>query len=181
MATTLIIGGCRSGKSRHALSLGESTGGSRRNLFVATCVPFDAEMRTRVEHHQRDRGPRWHTIEEPIDIDQVMRRDGLEADVVLVDCLTLWATNLMLRYDQDDAVLRHVARVEEVLADPPCPIILVTNEVGTGIVPENALARRFRDLTGWINQRMAGSCRQVVWMVAGIPVTIKPQGARDIR
>jgi adenosylcobinamide kinase/adenosylcobinamide-phosphate guanylyltransferase len=176
--TTLIIGGCRSGKSRHALSMGEALRGGR-NFFLATCVPSDEEMRARVHRHRQERGPRWNTIEEPFDIDRTLLQNGPGADVIIVDCLTLWATNLLLRHDSDDDVMRCVDRLDAVLSAPPCPIILVTNEVGAGIVPENALARRFRDLTGWINQRVARCCGRVVWMVAGIPVTIKPSGQRE--
>jgi adenosylcobinamide kinase/adenosylcobinamide-phosphate guanylyltransferase len=178
LPTTLIIGGCRSGKSRHALSMGEALCGGR-NFFLATCVPHDEEMRDRVHRHRRERGPQWETIEEPVDIDRALLKNGPGADVIIVDCLTLWATNLLLRYENDDDVMRYLDRLDATLSAPPCPIILVTNEVGAGIVPENALARRFRDLTGWINQRVAQCCSCVVWMVAGIPVTIKPSGIRE--
>lgn len=173
--TTLIIGGCRSGKSSHALKMGEALCGSR-NLFLATCVPYDDEMHDRVHRHRQERGSRWKTIEEPLDIDRTLLQNGPGTDVIIVDCLTLWATNLLLHYDNDNKALQHIERLDEVLTNPACTIILVTNEVGAGIVPENALARRFRDLTGWINQYVAQRCHSVVWMVAGIPVTIKPSG-----
>lgn len=172
ITSTLIIGGCRSGKSRHALTIGEALGG-RRNLFLATCVPHDEEMRDRVHRHRRERGSHWETIEEPIDIDRILLQNGPGTDVIIVDCLTLWSANLLLHYDNDDDVMRHTERLGEALSTPACHMVFVTNEVGAGIVPENALARRFRDLTGWINQHLAKHCHTVVWMVAGIPLTIK--------
>jgi len=172
--TTLIIGGCRSGKSRHAMQLGEETAGKKK-IFLATCVPQDTEMHSRVERHQAERGAHWQTVEEPIDIVQAIRQHGPAADVCLVDCLTLWVTNLMLAHDNDETVGQCITRLCGLISDPPCELILVTNEVGAGIVPENRLARRFRDMTGWTNQQVAAVCRTVIWMVAGIAVLIKPQ------
>ncbi len=171
-STTLILGGCRSGKSRYALSLGNSYPGQRK-LFVATCEPRDAEMRARIERHQRERGTHWQTRESPIDLVALLARQAEGTDLILVDCLTLWISNLLLTLDNDDLVQDHVDRLCGILSTPPCPIILVSNEVGAGIVPENPLARRFRDLTGSANQKTAAACGQVVWMVAGIAVPIK--------
>jgi adenosylcobinamide kinase / adenosylcobinamide-phosphate guanylyltransferase len=170
--TTLIIGGCRSGKSSYALCLGEKTTGQRK-LFVATCQPHDDEMKDRVERHQQERGEHWKTVEAPVEIVDVIERSGLDADIILIDCLTLWVSNLMMTYDSNDDVIERISRLSDAILSPPCPIILVTNEVGTGIVPENPLARRFRDLTGWCNQSIASRCTDVVWMVAGIPNSIK--------
>ena len=172
--TTLIIGGCRSGKSRHALLLGEKNAG-RRNLFVATAQAHDAEMKTRIELHKQDRGERWQTVEAPLEIVDAIRRQGPGTDIMLIDCLTLWTSNLMMVHkDDDEAVVAEMERLRQVILVPPCPIILVTNEVGAGIVPENPLARRYRDLAGWCNQKIANACTTVIWMVAGIPATIKP-------
>jgi len=171
-STTLIIGGCRSGKSSHALTLGEKSAGGR-NLFVATCQPHDAEMAARIAHHQKERGRHWQTVEAPLDPDKVIADHGPGADVLLIDCLTLWISNLMMANKDDDRVMQAVDRLYRTLKAPPCPIILVANEVGAGIVPENAMARRFRDLAGWCNQKMAEACRRVIWMVAGIAVQIK--------
>lgn len=173
--TTLVIGGCRSGKSNHALKLGEMAAG-KRNLFVATGQAHDEEMRARIERHQKDRGDRWQTVEAPLEIVNAIDRQGRGADIMLIDCLTLWTSNLMLSLDTDEAVMAQMDRLQEVIIAPPCPIILVTNEVGTGIVPENPMARRFRDLNGWCNQIIATACEKVIWMVAGIPVHIKPSG-----
>ncbi|MCJ8500768.1 bifunctional adenosylcobinamide kinase/adenosylcobinamide-phosphate guanylyltransferase [Desulfatitalea alkaliphila] len=171
--TTLVIGGCRSGKSRHALEMAHAAP-ARRKLFVATCEPADGEMDERVRRHQQERGPSWHTVEAPLELAAAILQAATAHDVAVVDCLTLWLSNLLLAHPKDPAAID--SRVEalcDVLAAPPCPLLLVTNEVGSGIVPENALARRYRDLVGQTNQRVAAACRQVVWMVAGIAVPIK--------
>jgi adenosylcobinamide kinase / adenosylcobinamide-phosphate guanylyltransferase len=172
ISTTLIAGGCRSGKSRQALALGEKAAG-RRNLFVATCQPYDAEMAARIARHQQERGRHWKTVEAPLQPDKVLADQGPGADVLLIDCLTLWISNLMMAHNRDEEVMDAVDRLHRAVIAPPCPIILVTNEVGSGIVPENPMARRFRDLAGWCNQRMADACHSVIWMVAGIAVPIK--------
>ncbi len=171
--TTLIIGGCRSGKSGHAMNLGEKALG-RQNLFVATGQAHDAEMKARIVRHQRERGDRWQTVEAPVEIVDAIEQQGPGSDVMLIDCLTLWTSNLVMADKDDEAIIIEMERLAKVILSPPCPIILVTNEVGTGIVPENALARRYRDLAGWCNQKIAQACDRVIWMVAGIPVTIKP-------
>lgn len=108
-----------------------------------------------------------------MDIVDVIERSGRETNVILIDCLTLWVSNLMMAHESDEDIIERVSQLSEAIQSPPCPIILVTNEVGAGIVPENPLARRFRDLTGWCNQRIASGCSDVVWMVAGIPQSIK--------
>jgi len=174
--TKLIIGGCRSGKSSHALSLGDKFAG-QRNIFVATCQPHDAEMEARIQRHQLERGRHWQTVESPIDLAGAIGNHGPKGDILLIDCLTLWVSNLMTAHDRDEDIMQEMRRLEAAIAAPPCPIILVTNEVGAGIVPENPLARRFRDLTGWCNQKMAVVCDDVVWMVAGIAVPIKSSSA----
>jgi adenosylcobinamide kinase/adenosylcobinamide-phosphate guanylyltransferase len=177
-STIFVIGGCRSGKSSHALRLGESLPG-RHKLFVATCVPQDSEMHQRVQRHQQDRGPQWSTLEVPVELAQSIVQFGASADLMLVDCLTLWVSNLMLAHENQKPIDDCVEGLCAVLRDPPCPLVLVSNEVGAGIVPENPLARRFRDIVGWTNQQVAAACRQVIWMVAGIPVPIKPNSPRS--
>lgn len=176
-STILITGGCRSGKSGHALNLASKVRGTRR-LFVATCVAEDEEMRRRVQRHQKERGPAWQTLEEPVELAHVIQRQGPDADLILVDCLTLWVSNLMTKQPDDTTFLGWLDELCRVIARPPCPLIFVTNEVGAGIVPENKLARQFRDLTGWANQKVAAACTTVIWMVAGIAVTIKPGNDR---
>ena len=168
----LIIGGCRSGKSRQALKLAEAISGDRK-YFIATCDPRDTEMVDRVKRHQAERKSPWQTIEAPLNITGMIDDIRSRADVILVDCLTLWTSNILLAHPETEDLESWAIDLESSLAREGCPIIMVTNEVGTGIVPENRLARRFRDMAGFLNQRIANCCDQVIWMVAGIPVKIK--------
>jgi adenosylcobinamide kinase/adenosylcobinamide-phosphate guanylyltransferase len=167
-----VIGGCRSGKSRQALEAAEGMPGDHKT-FIATCIPHDEEMKQRVEQHQKERSLIWRTVEEPIRLPQAIVEQSRQADVVLVDCLTLWISNLMLELDDDRKILAGLPELTRALQSVHCPVVLVSNEVGTGIVPENQLSRRFRDLVGSTNQTVAGQADRVVWMVAGIPVGIK--------
>jgi adenosylcobinamide kinase/adenosylcobinamide-phosphate guanylyltransferase len=169
---TLITGGARSGKSAHALALARSCRGSRR-FFIATAEGLDDEMRARIARHQRDRGGLFETLEEPIAISGAIASLGTQADVVVLDCLTLWVSNLMGRGDNEEAVLSHAEKLAEVLARRRCETIIVTDEVGWGIVPENPVARRFRDVLGWTNQKIAQAADRVILMAAGLPVTLK--------
>jgi adenosylcobinamide kinase/adenosylcobinamide-phosphate guanylyltransferase len=175
--STLIIGGCRSGKSRHALALAEAVPGDRK-LFVATCVPADAEMRDRVTRHPAQREHRWTTAEVAVDIAATIRDNSSASDVIVVDCLTLWTSNLMMASKDPEAISQQVYQLIAAVTQSRCPVILVANEVGLGIVPENQLARRFRDQAGFINQQVAAAVDDVVWMVAGIAVTIKSVRSR---
>lgn len=170
-----VIGGCRSGKSRHALKLAEAVGGKK--VFIATCMPQDEEMHQRVAAHQSERGDDWQTVEAPLKLAAAIAHGAGQADVVVVDCLTLWTSNLMLADLSSTAMSKAVADLVEAVTTARCPVILVSNEVGAGIVPENRLARQFRDEVGRINQQVAAAVHQVIWMVAGIPVTIKPERA----
>ena len=172
--TTFVIGGCKSGKSGHALKLAEDIEAGRY-VYVATCVPSDDEMRERVLRHQQERSQKWETLEEPIEIAQVIAEQSRPDRVILVDCLTLWITNLLMN-DGSQTLEQIEQRIEEVnrsLSQSRGPVLLVSNEVGTGIVPENRLARLFRDVAGLANQKVAAVVDRVVWVVAGIPVTIK--------
>lgn len=168
----LVLGGCRSGKSAHALQLAESMG--PRRIFVATCVPHDTEMQQRVDHHRQERGDSWTTREVPLDLAGTIRNSGSSADVMLIDCLTLWLSNLLMENDKEKRLRKSIQDLAEAVRSAPRGVILVSNEVGAGIVPENRLARHYRDLAGWTNQAMAAVCDRVVWTVAGIPVTVKP-------
>jgi adenosylcobinamide kinase/adenosylcobinamide-phosphate guanylyltransferase len=176
MSTTLVIGGCRSGKSSHALHLADSMGNVRK-FFLATCIPHDDEMHQRVSRHQAERGADWIAVETPVFLSESIRDIGPKADVLLVDCLTLWVSNLMMALANPDAptdlLTAQTGLLIESLRTAACPVILVSNEVGAGIVPDNALAREFRDSMGQVNQRIAACVDQVIWMVAGIPVKIK--------
>ena len=167
-----LIGGCRSGKSRQALETAEGMPGDHKT-FIATCIPRDAEMKQRVAQHQKERNLSWHTVEAPVHLPQAIVEQSRQADVVLVDCLTLWISNLMLELEDDRKILACLPELTKALKSADCPVVLVSNEVGTGIVPENQLSRRFRDLVGSTNQAVARQADRVVWMVAGIPVGIK--------
>lgn len=169
---TLVTGGVRSGKSRHALELAAPY---RRRLFVATAEAFDDEMRLRIARHRAERAERFETVEAPLDPGAILRQPPPGVDVILLDCLTVWIGNLMHHRGQemslDDAPFRTLF---DALTQPPCDVILVTNEVGMGIVPDNPMARRFRDLAGGINARAAELADQVIFMVSGIPLCLKP-------
>jgi adenosylcobinamide kinase/adenosylcobinamide-phosphate guanylyltransferase len=167
-----IIGGCRSGKSRHALETAKRIAGIKK-IFIATCIPHDAEMRQRVDRHQKERGRDWQTVEAPVDLTQAITVSSRQADVLLVDCLTLWISNLLMEIEDDEIIAERIAGLTQSVASASSPVILVSNEVGGGVVPENKLARRFRDLAGTANQAVAEQADRVVWMVAGIPVQIK--------
>lgn len=169
---TLVIGGCRSGKSSHALSLADAIPGDRK-IFIATSVPTDSEMEKRVTKHRQERGILWTTVEEPLEIADIIDRLSKSSDVILVDCLTLWTSNLMFNNLGEAAIELRLQSLASSLDRSHCPVILVSNEVGAGIVPENTLARQFRDMAGFVNQRIAAAAHGVVWMVAGIPVQIK--------
>ena len=165
---TLVLGGARSGKSRYAESLVEGEGGEC--IYLATGEAGDEEMAVRIRAHRARRGERWRTVEEPLDL--VAR---LEAAVgrdrcVLVDCLTLWLSNLMAAGRDIESETRALTAMLPNLAGRA---VLVSNEVGLGIVPENALARRFRDLAGRLNQAVADAAQSVVFMAAGLPVHLK--------
>jgi adenosylcobinamide kinase/adenosylcobinamide-phosphate guanylyltransferase len=168
----LIIGGCRSGKSRHALELATQVAGPE-SIFIATCAPGDNEMQERIRRHQRERNQRWKTVEVPLRLPEAINDHSRKANVIVVDCLTLWLSNLILENDDPRRIEGQVHELTQSLAAAPCSIFLVSNEVGTGIVPENRLARLFRDAAGIANQKVAAGADKVVWMVAGIPVTIK--------
>jgi adenosylcobinamide kinase/adenosylcobinamide-phosphate guanylyltransferase len=169
---TFVIGGCRSGKSRHALKLAESRQKTPR-IYVATCRPEDDEMRRRVAAHQSERGDRWITEEVPIRLGQALSDLRQTAGIVLVDCLTLWVSNLMMASSAPDAVAGATGELVSALGPEGCPVVVVSNEVGAGIVPENRLARRYRDAVGFVNQKVAACADHVVLMVAGIPVAVK--------
>jgi adenosylcobinamide kinase/adenosylcobinamide-phosphate guanylyltransferase len=169
---TLITGGARSGKSAHALRLAQQAPGTRR-FFVATAEALDDEMRERIAHHRASRSADFVTIEEPTAIGAALLELASRADVVVVDCLTLWISNLLMAQRSDEEILAGARGLAGAMAVAPFASIVVTDEVGAGIVPENAMARRFRDLLGWANQAVAQTAERVVLMVAGYPVRVK--------
>lgn len=167
-----IFGGCRSGKSRHALELSDSICGENR-IFIATCMPLDEEMNQRVERHQKERGKSWVTIDAPVRLPEAIIENHLKADVIVVDCLTFWISNIILKTDDQEIISGHIHSLIQSIEAAQCAVILVANEVGAGIVPDNALARKFRDVAGHVNQNVAACSDKVIWMGAGIPVKIK--------
>ena len=169
---TLITGGARSGKSAHALTLAQQASGARR-FFIATAEALDDEMRERIAHHRAGRSADFATIEEPIAIGAVLLELTSRADVVVVDCLTLWISNLLMTRRSDEEILAEARGLADAMAGAPFASIVVTDEVGAGIVPENAMARRFRDLLGWTNQALAQAAERVLLMVAGYPLRVK--------
>ena len=170
---TLIIGGARSGKSRFAQTLSVGP----RIVYLATGNPSDAEMADRIARHRRDRPTHWLTIEEPLEIASAVERHAPQCDCLLIDCLTLWLSNLSWEHRDSAADTLHqcaaaqLARISA--ASAACHVVIVTNELGCGLVPESPLARAFRDLQGWMNQEVARAADCVYHVVAGIPVAIK--------
>jgi adenosylcobinamide kinase / adenosylcobinamide-phosphate guanylyltransferase len=162
----LVLGGARSGKSRYAESLVMALPSPW--LYVATAEARDSEMAARVAVHQGRRGPSWTTVETPRDIAGALAANANTP--ALVDCLTLWLSNVLLADADVDAEIEHL---DGALARAAAPIVLVANEVGSGIVPDNALSRRFRDLQGLLNQRIAARADRVFLVVAGLPLTLK--------
>ena len=168
----LVIGGCRSGKSRYAEQWVAENFSDK--VFVATLeARNDAEMDQRIALHLQSRGTGWLTVEEPLDLAGVLEENATGTEVFLVDCLTMWLTNMMLQDFSDEKIQAQVARLCETVVDLSVSVVLVANEVGLGIVPESALGRRFRDLAGWTNQQMALACQQVVFVAAGLPLRLK--------
>jgi adenosylcobinamide kinase/adenosylcobinamide-phosphate guanylyltransferase len=163
----LVTGGARSGKSRYAQTLAEDLG--PRRCYLATAQALDEEMANRIDRHRRDRGPSWTTVEEPLDIQAHLARHP----VVLVDCLTLWVSNLLAEHGAKADLGGEIDRLVSALAASPSSVVIVTNEVGQGIVPANPLARTFRDWSGIVAQRVARACDQVFLVCAGLPLRLK--------
>ena len=169
---TLITGGARSGKSMQALKLALPY---QRKFFVATGEALDDEMTARIEFHRTTRPPDFQTVEEPIQVVAAIEELSKSADLVVLDCLTLWVSNLMHRHGMDDdRILAEADKLAAALKEASFASIVVTDEVGSGIVPtDHAESRRFRDLLGWTNQKVAAAADQVLLMVAGYPVKVK--------
>ena len=175
LRSTLVFGGARSGKSRFAEGLAVRS--DLQKTYVATGAAHDTEMAERIAAHRRQRGPSWETVEEQIDLSGVLARECRPDRVVLVDCLTLWLSNILFA-DRDLSLETERLCATVSRLDGTC--ILVSNEVGMGIVPENRLSRSFRDAQGRLNQAMAGVCRKVVLVAAGLPLVMKPTTQPDI-
>ncbi len=166
--TVLVLGGARSGKSRFAEELGDALPGP--HIYIATAQAFDAEMTERIARHRADRADHWQTAECPLALPEAVQDHDGPNNVILVDCLTLWLTNVMLG-NHDVAAAR--GKLAGLLPQVRGTLLLVSNEVGQGIVPENALARQFRDEAGWLHQAMAKTADEVWFVTAGIPQRLK--------
>jgi adenosylcobinamide kinase / adenosylcobinamide-phosphate guanylyltransferase len=169
MSHALVLGGARSGKTGFAEQLVLQR--ASRPAYLATAQTLDDEMRERIRAHKASRSVHFATIEEPVELADALRRGAAHHDFILVDCLTLWITNLLGIGINVAAAVEDL--VEALQTIDSCQIVLVSNEVGLGIVPDNALARTFRDLAGAAHQRLAGVCDDVYFVVAGLPMTLK--------
>jgi adenosylcobinamide kinase/adenosylcobinamide-phosphate guanylyltransferase len=172
----LVTGGSRSGKSSFALDLAEKRAGPR--TYVATAQAFDDEMKQRIAAHRRSRSPGWGLVEEPLRVPASIAAALSTAPTVVLDCVTLWISNLLLadeHFDESEAESRAQELVHSTRGGPGSAVIVVTNEVGSGVVPETVLGRRFRDCAGRANEVIARSADEVYLMVSGIPLRIKPQ------
>lgn len=168
MNSLLVLGGARSGKSRYAQARAETLDAGL--VFIATAQAFDTEMAERIARHRNDRDARWTTIEAPVELAAAIRAESREDRVLLIDCLTLWTSNLLLaERDIPAATGELVASIHEASG----PLILVSNEVGLGIVPDNELARRFRDEAGRVNQQVAAAVDEAMFIAAGLPLRLK--------
>ncbi len=170
--SVLVLGGARSGKSRYALGLAEAT--TQQRLYLATGSAGDEEMRARIERHRAERGEGWTTLEEPLALGAALRAQARSDRVLLVDCLTFWLANAMFAGAD---LVGETARLCEAIGVLKGPAVLVSNEVGAGIVPATPSGRAFRDWHGRLNQDVAHACDGVVHVVAGLPTLLKPSPA----
>lgn len=167
---TLVLGGTRSGKSRYAVELAKP---HRRVAFIATCQARDREMRERVQKHRRERPPEWATFEEPLEVSSLIKKIRKDFQIVVLDCLTLLVSSFMLEGFKEDEIQKKIQQLLGVIGTSRCQYILISNEVGSGVVPANRLARKFRDIAGAVNQWVAQQADTVILMTAGLPTEIK--------
>lgn len=173
MALIFVTGGARSGKSSYAEKLAAETG--QPVTYLATAQAFDDEMRGRIGRHRADRPADWHTLEEPLNVVRAVQ--NARTPTLLLDCLSVWVGNLMHFEYADDQILAEAEALAQAARTRPGTTIAVTNEVGFGIVPDNALARRYRDLLGWVNQRCAAESDEAYLVVSGLPLALKGPGS----
>lgn len=169
----LILGGARSGKSTLAETRARDSG--LEVVYIATAEAHDREMAERIARHRERRPECWRTVEAPTELAATLEREARPERLLLVDCLTLWLGNLI---EDGDAFARERAALMDCLPTLPGELVAVSNEVGLGIVPDNRLARRFRDEAGWLNQTVAGVCDRVTFVAAGLPLTLKSPAGR---
>ena len=165
----MVLGGARSGKSAYAEALAASHQGEK--FYIATAETTDAEMAGRIKHHQVRRGSSWRTFEAPLDLVAMLRASDAPDRFILIDCITVWINNLMFH---QRAIETEIATLCEAISTVRGHVVIVSNEVGSGIVPDNALARAFRDEAGRANQRLAAAADEVILVVAGLPLMLKP-------
>ncbi len=166
-----ILGGARSGKSSYAIKLAKEH--DKKVAFVATCLALDEEMKKRIGLHKKTRPSHWKTFEEPIDLAVLLRKLSHEFDIVIIDCITLLISNLLSEDLEDDKIEERAREMLEALEAAKYKTLIVSNEVGLGIVPDNELGRRFRDIAGKINQMIAHKASEVFFMVSGLPLKVK--------
>jgi adenosylcobinamide kinase/adenosylcobinamide-phosphate guanylyltransferase len=167
---TLVTGGSRSGKSKHALELAASY---NNKAFIATAEATDEEMRARIERHRRERDSSYLTVEEPVNLAMALKALPKETEVAVLDCITVWLGNLFHREKLTDETCPEIDAFLEILETPPCHLILVTNEVGMGVIPADGATRLFRDTAGSINQILAERAHEVIFSISGIPLRVK--------
>jgi adenosylcobinamide kinase/adenosylcobinamide-phosphate guanylyltransferase len=171
MKSILITGGARSGKSQFAQKLAVAAGG--KVLFIATAEAKDEAMRLRIEAHQQSRPKGWKTVEAPLGVSEIIGQHASKAETVVIDCITMLVANIMLQERGEEPVLKEIEALINQMDELKANFILVTNEVGLGLVPDNELGRRYRDCLGRANQILAQHADEVYLMVAGIPVRLK--------
>lgn len=167
-----VLGGARSGKSAYALRLAKER--SRKVLYIATAEPHDTEMKSRISQHQASRPHSWKTVEEPLDLIAVLKEQQYTCEIIIIDCLTLYLSNLMHKGLKAEAIIKIIKDTAGYIKTMKETVIVISNEVGLGIVPQNRLAREFRDISGLSNQAMAKAADEVVFIQSGIPIRLKP-------
>lgn len=171
---SLIIGGGRSGKSSYAQDYAlQISEGTQSRAYIATAEAIDEEMKARIAAHQKDRADRFITIEEPMDLARAIKDLPPSVEVCIIDCLTVWLGNLLHHQGIVDKRYKQMDELYEVLRNPQCELLLITNETGLGLIPADAESRAFRDVAGWMNQDLASLAQNVILLVAGIPLALK--------
>ena len=165
-----ITGGSRSGKSSYALEIATKYD---KHGFIATAIAFDDEMKERIENHKKERDKNFITVEEPYNIAKAIAELEYKVDVIVIDCITVWINNLLYKHGNEKSEFDETKKFLKQIKNTNCDIIIVSNEVGMGIIPENKLARHFRDVAGFLNQQIANLSKEVVLMVSGISLKIK--------